>query len=283
MLMNKETTNIEETKITNYDLLNAWWRWMRVVEVPVSFDRMQGIGFFYSVYKIIKKVYKDNPEEMHNVMKRHAQLFNSEAAWGSVIHGIVISLEEERADGNEEVTEEMIDSIKIGLMGPLAGIGDSVSQGIVMTISLAVFIPFAINGESYLAAFIPSIIYLVYTHAWSWYLFKTGYKTGRSSITNLLSSGRVSQIIDIASILGLFMIGGLSADYVNFQTALSFTSEAAGTVNIQEILDGVLPNMLPFILVLGIYYYILKNGNKYLRVVLFLMVLAVVLTVLRIM
>lgn len=281
--MNNEVMNTDEIKVTNFDLLNAWWRWMRVVEVPVSFDRMQGIGFFYSVYKIIKKVYKDDPDEMDKVMKRHAQLFNSEAAWGSVIHGIVISLEEEKANGNEEVTEEMIDSIKIGLMGPLAGIGDSVTQGIVMTISLAVFVPFAINGGSYLAAFLPSIIYIIYTHAWSWYLFKTGYKTGRSSITNLLSSGKVSQVIDIASILGLFMIGGLSAEYVNFQTALSFTSEAAGTVNIQEILDGVLPNMLPFILVLGIYYYILKNGNKYLRVVIFLMLLAVVLTLLGIM
>lgn len=280
--MNNEITNTEETKITNFDLLNAWWRWLRVVEVPVSFDRMQGIAFFYSVYKIIKKVYKDDPEEMNKVMKRHAQLFNSEAAWGSVVHGIVISLEEEKSNGNEEVTEEMIDSIKIGLMGPLAGIGDSVTQGIVMTISLAIFVPFALDG-SYIAAFLPSIIYLAYTHAWSWYLFKTGYKTGRTSINNLLGTGRVSQIIDIASILGLFMIGGLSADYINFQTALSFTSEAAGTVNIQEILDELLPNMLPFILVLGIYYYILKNGNKYLRVVVFIMLLAVALTLLGIM
>lgn len=281
--MNNEISNNEAEKITNFDLLNAWWRWMRVVEVPVSFDRMQGISFFYSVYKIIKKIYKDDPEEMDKVMKRHSQLFNSEAAWGSVIHGIVISLEEEKSNGNEDVTEEMIDSIKIGLMGPLAGIGDSVSQGIVMTISLAVFVPFAIDGGSYFAAFIPSIIYLVYTHAWSWYLFKTGYKTGRSSISELLNSGRVSQIIDVASILGLFMIGGLSADYVNFETALTFTSEAAETIDIQAILDGILPNMLPFILVLGIYYYIQKQGNKYLRVIIYIMVFAVILTLLGIM
>lgn len=281
--MSKEMNTTVESKITNRDLLNAWWRWMRVVEVPVSFDRMQGISFFYTVYKIMRKIYKDDPEEMDRVMKRHSQLFNSEAAWGSVIHGIVISLEEQKAEGNEEVTDEMIDSIKIGLMGPLAGIGDSVTQGIVMTISLAVFIPFAIDGGSYLAAFLPSIIYLIYTHGWSWYLFKNGYSRGRSSITNLLSSGRVSQVIDIASILGLFMIGGLSAEYVNFETALSFTSEAAGTVDFQTILDGILPNMLPFILVLGIYYYILKNGNKYLRVVIYLMLFAIALTLIGVM
>lgn len=270
-----------EKKITKLDLLRAWWNWNLAVEVPVSFDRMQALAFSFSVNKILRKIYKNNPDELQAAMRRHVAMFNTNCDWGSIIHGIVISLEEERANGNEEITPEVIDSIKIGLMGPLAGIGDSVDQGIVATIPLAIFVPMALQGQVW-AAFMPAIIYLAWAYGFSWFLINKGYELGKSSVLSILQSGSIKKIIDIASIVGLFMIGCLSASYVKFATILEFANDTGSVVNVQSILDGMLPNLLSFLLVMTMYFYIIKKGPKYLKIIIFTMVFAIILTFLGI-
>lgn len=266
----------QESLITRKDLLRAWWKWCRAVEVPVSFDRMQALAFGYSLNNILRKIYKDDPEELQNAMRRHVTMFNTNCDWGSIIHGITISLEEQRALGNEEVTSEIIQSLKIGLMGPLAGIGDSVDQGIVATIPLAIFVPMALEG-SIVAAFIPAIIYLVWSYGFSWFLFQKGYKLGKNSVLEILNSGTIKRVIEVASIVGLFMIGCLSASFVKVETILEFTSSTS-VVSLQSILDGILPKMLPFITVMSMYLYITKRGPKYLRLIGYTMVIAIALT-----
>lgn len=266
----------ETKKITKSDLLKAWWKWCLAVEVPVSFDRMQALAFSYSLNKILRKVYADDPDELQEAMKRHVSMYNSNCNWGSIINGIVISLEEQRAIGNKEITTDVIQSLKIGLMGPLAGIGDSVDQGIVATIPLAIFVPMALNG-SVVAAFVPGIIYLAWSYGWSWFLINKGYSLGKNSVLEILHSGTIKKVIDVASILGLFMIGCLSASYVKVSTILTFQS-STDAVALQSVLDGMLPKLIPFIVVMSMYYYIIKKGPKYLHIILFTMILAVVLT-----
>ncbi len=274
------TGELKEKKITRLDLLKAWWKWCLAVEVPVSFDRMQALAFSYSLNKILRKIYADDPDELQEAMKRHVSMFNTNCDWGSVVHGIVISLEEQRANGNEEITPEVIESLKIGLMGPLAGIGDSVDQGIVATIPLAIFVPMAIKGNV-IAALVPGIIYIAWSCIWSWFLFNKGYTLGKNSVLNILNSGRIKKIIDIASIVGLFMIGCLSASYVQVKTVLEFTNSAS-KVSLQSILDGILPNLIPFCIVMGMYLFIVKKGPKYLQIIIFTMIIAVILTFLGI-
>ena len=202
-----EVSAVSEKKVTRMDLFKAWWKWTLAVEVPVSFDRMQALAFSYSLNKILQKIYKDDSEE-------------------------------QRAMGNEENTPEMMESLKIGLMGPLAGIGDSVDQGIVATIPLAIFVPMALEG-SVVAAFIPGLIYLAWSYGWSWFLFNKGYSLGKNSVMTILQSGAIKKVIDIASIVGLFMIGCLSAAYVKFETILEFVSNTE-KVSVQEILNGII-------------------------------------------
>lgn len=269
----------KQTLVSKKDLVKAWWRWTTAVEVPVSFDRMQALAFGYSMNGVMRKIYKDKPEELKDAMKRHTSMFNTNCDWGSIIHGITISLEEQRALGHEdEITPEMIQSLKIGLMGPLSGIGDSVDQGIVATIPLAIFVPMAQQG-SVLAAFIPGLIYIAWSYFWSWTLFNKGYTLGKNSVLEILHSGAIKKVIDIASIVGLFMIGCLSASYVKVSTILEFASGANGaTTTVQSILDGILPNMLPFVVVMSMYLYITKRGPKFIRLMVYTMVIAVVLT-----
>lgn len=263
--------------VTKMDLMKAWWRWITAVEVPNSFDRMQALAFGFSLNKILRKVYKDDPEELKEAMKRHTSMFNTNCDWGSLIHGIVISLEEERASGNKNVTPEMIESLKIGLMGPLAGIGDSVDQGIVGTIPLAIFVPLALKG-SVIAAFMPALIYMAWSYGFSWFLWQKGYKLGKSAVIEILHSGKVKKVIDIASIVGLFMIGCLSSEYVKFKITWVLNAGTPQKVAFQSILDGMMPRLLPFALVMGMYLYITKRGPKYLRLIIYTMIFALALT-----
>lgn len=224
--VNSVAAEEKKTIVTKKDLLKAWWKWTLAVEVPVSFDRMQALAFGYSMNKVLRKLYKDDPEELQAAMRRHTSMFNTNCDWGSIIHGITISLEEQRALGHDDISPEVIQSLKLGLMGPLAGIGDSVSK---------------------------------------------------NSVLEILHSGAIKKVIDIASIVGLFMIGCLSASYIKVQTIVEFASDTS-TVKLQEIIDGILPNMLPFIVVMGMYLYITKRGPKYIRLMIYTMIIAIVLT-----
>ena len=257
--VNSVAAEEKKTIVTKKDLLKAWWKWTLAVEVPVSFDRMQALAFGYSMNKVLRKLYKDDPEELQAAMRRHTSMFNTNCDWGSIIHGITISLEEQRALGHDDISPEVIQSLKLGLMGPLAGIGDSVDQGIVATIPLAI------------------LIYIAWSFGWSWFLFNKGYSLGKNSVLEILHSGAIKKVIDIASIVGLFMIGCLSASYIKVQTIVEFASDTS-TVKLQEIIDGILPNMLPFIVVMGMYLYITKRGPKYIRLMIYTMIIAIVLT-----
>jgi len=203
-------------------------------------------------------------------------MFNTNCDWGSIIHGIVISMEEEKALGNEDITDETIRSIKLGLMGPLAGIGDTFDQGIVGTLVLAVFTPMALDGALW-AAFMPFIIFEAYAFGTSWFLINRGYQLGRKSVFTILKSGKIQSVIKIASIVGTFMIGCLAASYVKVSTPLSFTIGDKVT-EVQKLLDGIMPKLLPFIVTMGMYAYIQKNGAKYIRLIIYVIIIAVVLT-----
>ena len=144
--MSEVKNEVKSSVLTKLDLLKAWFKWCLAVEVPVSFDRMQALAFGYSMNKILRKLYKDNPDGLQDAMRRHHSMFNTNCDWGSIIHGITISLEEQKANG-EDVSPDVIQSLKLGLMGPLAGIGDSVDQGIVATIPLAIFVPMALYWQ----------------------------------------------------------------------------------------------------------------------------------------
>ena len=260
--MSEVKNEVKSSVLTKLDLLKAWFKWCLAVEVPVSFDRMQALAFGYSMNKILRKLYKDDPDGLQDAMRRHHSMFNTNCDWGSIIHGITISLEEQKANG-EDVSPDVIQSLKLGLMGPLAGIGDSVDQGIVATIPLAIFVPMALEG-SVLAAFMPGLIYLAWSYGWSWFLFQKGYKMGRNAVIEILHSGTIKKVIDIASIVGLFMIGCLSASYVKVSTIIQYESNSQ-MVALQDTLDGILPKLLPFCVVMGMYLYITKRGPKYLR------------------
>lgn len=281
----------EETKrlLTKNDIVRGWSNYYLCAEVSSGFERLTAPAFSFGMVSVLNKLYGESPEELKKALERHLMFYNSEATWGSMVFGISCALEEERAvmlqaNASEEDLQdsaEMISNLKIGLMGPLAGIGDSVNHGMIRPLLMSLFIPVAAAG-SWIAGVAPLVIWGVAISFLAYFLSTKGYELGKKSVVNILQSGTLNKFINMASVLGLFMMGALSSTYIKLSTAITWQDATGESVQLQDKIDGLFPNLLPLIVVFGVYFYIKKFGPKYVRILVGLLVIAIVLSFLRI-
>lgn len=251
-LENKDTEN-KKRVLTKKDVTKTYLRWWWTAELSNSFERMQALAVCASFSPVLEKLYKDK-EKLKEALKRHLQFFNTQAVWGGLIHGTVLAMEEQKAT-EDNIPAEVISGIKNGLMGPLAGIGDTLDFGTFQTIFLALGASFAAEGNAIGALF--PVLFSILLFVEGYYLFHLGYSVGRDSIKKILSGGIVNKIIDGASILGMFMMGALSATIVKLSTPISFNAGGKEIV-LQKTLDMIAPGLLPLGAVFFIYW-----GMKY--------------------
>lgn len=205
-------------------------------------------------------------------LQRHLNFFNSQGIWGSSLLGVAMALEEEKAIG-KDISDETIINVKTGLMGPMAGIGDTIDWGTWKPLFFSIAASFSTQGG--IAGFFICFLFALVPFLEGWYLSKLGYRLGREAISKLLEGGWIKQLIMGSSILGLFMVGALSASNVALEIPIAFTMGGTET-SVQAILDSILPGLLPLTLVLGIYTFFRKKGQKFGRVVFFLLGLSMV-------
>ena len=228
---------------------------------------------------VLKKLY-DTDEELSAALKRHLVFFNTEGIFGAIIQGIAISMEEQKANG-ENVTDEAITGIKTGLMGPLAGMGDAIVWAAIMPIIISIFLPFASNGSA-LGGIMPLILYPAITIAIAYWLIHNGYTLGKKSVVSLLHGGKMKSIIFTANVIGLTMMGALSASYVTISTPLKFGFSSGTQIVVQDILNTVAPGLLPLAAVFIIYFYLRKKGPYYNRILLTVVAVSVITSLLGI-
>ena len=221
----------------------------------------------------LKKLYPAK-EDLAEALKRHLAFFNTEGTLGGIIQGISIAMEEESAS-EKPLPGSAITSIKTGLMGPIAGMGDGIVWAVVMPIIYGVFIPYASQGSP-LGGIAPLILWPGITIAIQYFITHRGYKLGRESITGILQSGVMQSIIYAANVLGLIMMGALSSSYISITTPFQITMGAGNTLVFQEILDAVVPGILPLVAVFAIYGYMMKKGPRYNVILISIVVISVV-------
>ncbi|MBL5827944.1 PTS system mannose/fructose/sorbose family transporter subunit IID [Serratia fonticola] len=265
--------------LTKRDITKAWFIYWLGAEVSNSYERLQSLIFCASMTPIIKKLYPQKEEQVE-ALKRHLNFFNSEQTFGAVIQGVAIAMEEQKTRG-ELISDSSITGIKTGLMGPLAGIGDSVVWAAIMPLLIAIFIPFAANGSA-MGGIMPVVLYTVITMAISYGLAHKGYTLGRESIIGLLQGGKIKELIYGANVLGLIMMGALSASYVKITSPLKISALEGSEVVVQQILDSIAPGLLPLAAVFSIYFYLVKKGPRYTTILLSVVVLSVVCSLLGI-
>ena len=263
----------QSSALTKGDITKAWVIYWLGAEVSSSYERLQSLIFCASMTPIIKKLYPEK-EERAEALKRHLTFFHTEQTFGAVIQGVAIAMEEQKTRG-EPISDASITGIKTGLMGPLAGIGDSVIWAAVMPLLIAIFIPFAAKGSAF-GGILPLVLYTGITLAVSYGLVHKGYTLGRDSIITLLQGGRIKELIYGANVLGLIMMGALSASYVKITSPLKISALEGSEIVVQQILDSIAPGLLPLAAVFSIYFYLTKKGPRYTTILLSVVVISVV-------
>ena len=199
-------------KLTKKDRLSIWWRSF-FIQGSWNYERMQNGGWAFSLIPAIKKLYKTK-EERAAALTRHLEFFNTHPYVASPIIGVTLALEEERANG-APVDDITIQGVKVGMMGPLAGIGDPVFWFTVRPILGALGASLAMSGNI-LGPIIFFLGWNIIRMAFTWYTQEFGYKAG-SRIAEDLSGSLLQDITKGATILGMFILGSLVNRFVSIK------------------------------------------------------------------
>lgn len=270
--------NKKEKKLTKKDIRRSWFRWLTFAQSNFNYERMQGSGFANSMVPIIDKLY-DSKEDKAKALKRHLAFFNTNPTVGTLTHGITIAMEEEKANG-ADISDEAINSVKTGLMGPMAGIGDTLTQGVITPILLSFGIGLGIEGNVmgpilYIVLISAIIISISYT------LWMKGYKLGKSAVEQILGDGIFNSVIEAAGILGCTVIGALTGNFVNITTPVEF-KVGETIVGLQaDLFDVIMPGLLPLLLTLWVYK-LLEKDKSPMKIMLYIIAIGVVGSLLKI-
>ena len=209
----------EKIQLSKSDRQKVWWR-SQFLQGSWNYERMQNLGWAYSLIPAIKKLYTKK-EDQAAALERHLEFFNTHPYVAAPIMGVTLALEEERANGTE-IDDAAIQGVKIGMMGPLAGIGDPVFWFTVRPILGALGASLAASGNI--------VGPLLFFFGWNairmaflWYTQEFGYKAG-SEITKDMSGGILKDITKGASILGMFILAVLVQRWVS----INFTVNLPG-------------------------------------------------------
>lgn len=244
--------------ITKKDLNMLLFKWLWIAEWSNSFERLQTLSFCVVMIPILKKLYP-NKEDLIPALQRHLEFFNTEAVWGSIIHGIVVSMEEQKALG-ADIPDSAIIGIKSGLIGPFAGIGDTIDWGTLRTLILAIMIPFAADG-AWWPAIAQILIFTAIIYIEGYFMMNTGYKLGSQSAINILQGGFIKKLIAGSSVMGLFMMGALGNNFVAVYTPIWWCVNGNLYIVQTGILDGIAPGLLSLGTILLCYWHINKTGK----------------------
>ncbi|MCM3768123.1 PTS system mannose/fructose/sorbose family transporter subunit IID [Neobacillus niacini] len=201
-----------ELRLSKKDRISVWWR-STFIQGSWNYERMQNGGWAYTMIPAIKRLY-NTKEDRAAALKRHLEFFNTHPYVASPIIGVTLALEEERANG-APVDDTAIQGVKVGMMGPLAGIGDPVFWFTVRPILGALGASLALTGNI-LGPIIFFVLWNLIRMGFTWYTQEFGYKAG-SKITEDLSGGILQDITKGASILGMFILGALVNRWVSVQ------------------------------------------------------------------
>jgi len=243
----------QRVSLTKKELYNTCFRILFGHRIAQSMEFFYGTGVCAGMVPVLRKLYGDRPEEYKAALHRHLAPYISEMGWGNCIFGAVCAMEEQRANGMESITPESINAVKTGLMGPFAGLGDTLNYFIMSPIITALFISIAMSGSPLgaLSAFIvPAIVQTI-----GFFTFKAGYQLGRESLLDILRGGWIDRVMTAAGVLGMLMMGALSANYVNLSSTLTFTISGKEFA-VQSFFDQIVPGFLPLVVLICGYLYL---------------------------
>ena len=204
----------DKITLSKKDRMDVCWR-HQFLQGSWNYERMQNGGWCYSIIPAIKKLYSKE-EDRAAALKRHLEFYNTHPYVSAPVMGVTLALEEERANGMP-VDDQTVQGVKVGMMGPLAGVGDPVFWFTLRPILGALGASLALSG-SIVGPLLFFVVWNIVRIAFLWYTQEFGYKVG-TSIAKDMSGGLLGKVTEGASILGMFIIGALVQRWVS----ISFT------------------------------------------------------------
>ena len=233
-----------KTKINRKDMISTFIR-SNFQQASFNYERIHGLAFCVDVSPTIKRVYSKKEDQIE-ALKRHLVFFNTTPAVCGPVIGVTIAMEEAKASG-AEIDDGTINSLKVGLMGPLAGVGDPLVWGTLRPITAAIGASLALSGT----ILGPLVFFLTFNAVrlgMKWFGLKYGIAKGMDIVKDL--SGNILQkLTEGATILGLFIMGVLVTKWtsINVPLVVSETPGPDGSMvvtTVQNILDDLVPGLL---------------------------------------
>jgi PTS system mannose-specific IID component len=256
-------------KATTRDFLR-WFGISWFIQSSWNYERMMGTGFAHGMVGIEKKLRKD-PEELKSWMRLHNEFYNTEPHLHNAIYGMTISLEEQGAD------QETIRGIKTALMGPFAGLGDSIMWFTLLPIAFLLGASLGVQGNI-LGPVIALLIWIPASWAVKYYSLVYGYKYGLS-LAEVLKGEVLKVAREAIAAFAMAIIGGIAATYVRATTPIVLAEYAGQQIRLQPILDQFMPSLLPLLFTLYAYWLIKTKGYSYGKAVIILFLTALILAI----
>ncbi|MEE6729835.1 MULTISPECIES: PTS system mannose/fructose/sorbose family transporter subunit IID [Lactobacillaceae] len=253
MTMTQTASDAEVRK----SLRSVFWRTF-TMGASWEYTRQMGTGYAYAMTPALRKIYKNSNNEMSKALVRHMQFFNITNVFAPLTLGTSIAMEEENAK-NPDFDPELINNIKVSLMGPLSAVGDSLILTTWRIICTGISIGLCKAGN----LFGPILFLLAYnipTTIIRYFGLKLGYEQGTSLMQRMSDSNIIQSISEKASILGMMVIGAMIPSYVIVNSPIKIgTGKAA--VSLIKTLNQILPYMLPVLATLGVMWMLKKKWN----------------------
>lgn len=265
--MDKNTQLVleDQKKITDGDIRSMFLR-SNFLLGSFNFERVQAMGYCFIIIPALKRLYKG--DELKEALNRHLEWFNTQPWASSVVFGVSTAMEEEKANGGD-IDGQSISAMKIGLMGPLAGVGDPIFWGTVRPVLAALGASLALTGNIF-GPILFFVLINVIRLATKYFGLTYGFRKGKDIIQDV-AGGRIARLTEMASIVGLFVMGAL----VNLWTTINVPVVVSSYVDmngveqittVQSILDSILPGILPLGLTLFVAYLLRKKVSALLLI-----------------
>ena len=250
----------EKSNLTLGDHFRVWWRTLLWFRTAQSLEYFFGVGYMYIMKPALEKIYKDDPDGFQDAILRHLTPFITEPCMGACIHGLSISMEEAKARG-ESITGQDIITMQTSLMGPFAGLGDSIFWTTAMAILKSVEISICQAGNPWGAFLLMG--WGVIADVIGWFSHLIGYNLGAQSIIKLLRTGLFQKFLMGVSVVGFTMMGVMTASNAHINAVLPLGQD----YTLQGFLDAGLPGVLMMIFCyLGFRY--MSKGGKFVNLLL---------------
>ncbi len=230
-------------RLTKKDLTRTLLRYVMSAQICFNYETMQSAGFVWSMHPAMKKLYPDD-KVLSKKYKSYYKFFNTHPWFGRMILTACLAIETTK---DPHATQTALD-VRTGLMGPLAGLGDSIVWVLLPTVMGAIASYSALQGSLVgwaMAAIVNILLWLVF-----WRLSYTVYDKGISFITE--KSQSLSHLTDACAILGIIVIGALTVSTVNVHLAISWQVGDL-TQNLDDLLNGILPCFMNLVTMVAIY------------------------------